>query len=180
MATEKVRGKVARKAGNGKGFMIEGDSGWFNTSAAATPYLAAIQVGTDVDIEYFTKGVKREVTKISAVVAAAPVKREEPKPEPQKAATPKYACKTCGKELKDDKYETCYACNKKNPHQDTGTASSGGSRYGSAEDVAGKEVGCAAGCAASILAGRQEQPEDLLEMFRCLTNGILEHIRALK
>jgi len=34
MATEKLNGKVMRKAGNGKGFMIEGVDGWFNTSEA--------------------------------------------------------------------------------------------------------------------------------------------------
>jgi len=148
--------------------------------------LAKIEVGTDVEVEYFKKGVKKEVTKITAVTSAPQAQAPAPQ-QSEVSAGPK--CNVCGKALKDGKYKTCFMCNKKKQAEkpaaeaastEAPKASYSKSNYGSAEDVAGKEVGCAAGCAASILAGRQEQPEVLLEYFRVLMNGILEHIRASK
>jgi len=189
MATEKVKGKLQRKAGNGKGFLVEGVDGWFNTSEAATPYLAKIEVGTEVEVDYFKKGVKKEVTKIVVVETATP--SAQAAVAPKTTSVTGSTCAVCGKAMKDDRFKVCFMCNKqgkKAPSEthtsatetETKTYSSSGSRYGSAEDVNGKEVGCAAGCAASILAGRQEQPDVLLEHFRVLMNGILEHIRLLK
>lgn len=126
--------------------------------------------------------------------------KDKVKNEPPKETTSaKPKCEVCGKELKDDKYKLCFMCNKKKaaekPKEEpkiedkpkTELAQekpreqyNSGTKYGSAEDIAGKEVGCAANCAATILSGRQEQPETLLEMFRILHNAILEHIRASK
>lgn len=191
MATEKVRGKLQRKAGNGKGFLVEGVDGWFNTSDAATPYLAKLDVGTEVEVDYFKKGVKKEVTKIVAIASASPVAKAE---APKEESPTGFKCAVCGKTMKDGRFKVCFMCNKQGKKAPTAateptaevetisktTYQGSGSRYGSAEDIAGKEVGCACGCAASILAGRQEQPELLLEHFRVLANGILEHLRALK
>ncbi len=108
-----------------------------------------------------------------------PEKPEERKVEPPKKEEPSkviYTCKSCGKELKDNKYEVCFECSQKG-NKPTSFNKTG---YGSAEDIAGKEVGCSANCASTILSGRQEDPETLLEMFRTLMNGILDHIRMTK
>ena len=102
-----------------------------------------------------------------------PQKPEEKKEEPSKVI---YTCKSCGKELKDNKYEVCFECSQKGNKPTNFNKTS----YGSPEDIAGKEIGCAANCAATILSGRQEDPETLLEMFRTLMNGILDHIRMTK
>lgn len=188
MATVKITGVLKRKAGNGKGFLLEGDENWFNASEEAAKYLAKIELGTRVGVEFFKKGIKREVTIITEAKDA--VKSEV-------TSDAKFTCAECGAPLKDGKYKKCYMCNKKSAAKvevkseptaettttasaDTKTWSSSGTKYGSAEDIAGKEVGCSAGVAGSILAGRPEDAETLLEMFRFLTNGILEHIRSLK
>jgi len=170
-----VKGKLIVKASNGKGFKIEGDEGWFNANDEAAKYLAKFEKGDVLVVTWEKDKVSRKVTKV--------VKAEEIKKEENPAA---FTCEDCGATLKDGKYKKCYMCNKKAPAKtetksDTGSSGTGSSgwtksNYGSAEDVAGKEVGCSANCAASILAGRQEDPETLLEMFRILCNGILEHV----
>lgn len=104
-----------------------------------------------------------------------------------------FKCIVCGKELKDGKYKKCYECNKSGavapssaPEEPTipttqgQSGYSGGSKYGSAEDVAGKEVGCAANCASTMLSNRTEMPEQLAEMFKILVREVLNTIRELK
>lgn len=182
MSTQTITAKLTKKAGNGKGFLLEGYENWFNASEKVMPFLAKIEIGKVVEISYFTKGVSSIVTLIKEV--SKETKTETPKPE-EKTNKPK--CTVCKKDLKDDKYPTCWECKDKAPKEKETTPEEprkertySGSGYGSAEDVAGKEVGCAANCASSILAGRQEDPDTLLEMFRILFNGVLEHIRANK
>lgn len=183
MAEEKIETAIVvitSKAGNKKGFKIEEDKDqWYTANKEAIDDLAKVEKGDKVEITFVKNGVFRNVSKITKVTET---KVEEPKEES------KFKCEDCGKALKDDTYKKCYMCNKKAPaktriidetEKDKGERKST-SNYGSAEDVAGKEVGCAANAAASILAGRQEDPEGLLELFRILFNGILEHIRNSK
>lgn len=152
--SQRVESVLKRKAGNGRGFLLEGNESWFNASKAVEPYLAKIEVGTAVVVEYFKKGIKQEATKIYASASKPLTTEVIPKVE------------TTSTQAAQPHVEKPYV------------PRIGG--YGSPEDVAGKEVGCAAGCAASALAGRQEDPETLLEMWRILFAGILDHIRANK
>jgi len=186
MASEMIVAKLIKKAKNGKGFQLEGYEGWFNANDKSEPFLAKIGEGVMVEVGFFKKGVKREVTLIRETASTGVTKQPETK------ETAKSKCKVCGADLKDDKYPTCWGCKDKLPKEEgyvnkkeelenkekTNTFNKIG--YGSAEDIVGKEVGCAANCAATILSGRQEDLETLLEMFRILFNGILEHIRSNK
>jgi len=173
-----VTGKIAVKAGNGKGFKIDGQDGWFNATDTVKPYLAKMEKGDDVVVTYEKKGVSKNVTKITKA-GGSPAPAEVKSEVTKGTGTP--VCEDCGKELKTDKYPKCYVCGKK-AFKGKAPANSYGSKsnYGTAEDIAGKEVGCAANCASTILSGRTEDPDALLELFRILSNGILEHIRALK
>jgi DNA-directed RNA polymerase subunit RPC12/RpoP len=215
MAKEKVTAKLVRIAKTGKGFQLEGIDGWFNATDKSKVYLEKIEVGTVVEVDYFSKGTFRTAIVIAPAKTQEPVKEEpkttseykcsicgaplktnkyptcwdcknkpaQQKPKEEKKAEPPkeeskivYTCKSCGKELKDNKYEVCFECSQKGNKSTNFNKTS----YGSPEDIAGKEIGCAANCAATILSGRQEDPETLLEMFRTLMNGILDHIRMTK
>lgn len=151
------KGKLLVVARNKRGFKVEGNDNWFNATEAVVPYLEKIPVNTEVIVTYNKKGIRQEAIKI------VPVKKEVP------------ARKVANKSEKRDlsKIKTEDETEKIATSRPTGY-------YGSPEDIAGKEVGCAANAAAAILSGRQEDPETLLEMFRILCNGILEHIRTLK
>jgi hypothetical protein len=118
-------------------------------------------------------------------------KKEEPKETEKKG--PYTNCAICGKELKGKgvNYPNCWDCKDKESKEETKTEAvaeqpvkkewTSKSNYGSAEDVAGKEVGCAANCAAQILAGAGVgEVDEVLQRFRVLFNGILEHIRMNK
>lgn len=169
------------KAGNKKGFMIEGEKDqWYTAKDSAIEQLANVEKGDVVEITYKKNGTFRNVSKIEKVTV---------KQEVKESATG-YVCEDCGKPLKDDKYKKCFLCNKKNPTpkktevidegdkgKDTGWKKS---NYGSAEDVAGKEVGCAANCASRAVVGVSQDPEELLQAWRILFNGMLDHIRATK
>lgn len=174
MAAKKLIGVLTRKAGNGKGFQLDGNEEvWFNANEKAQPYLAKIKEGSKVEISYFEKGVKRDVGIIKEVSGS----------EKTKSTTAKPKCEVCGTDLKDNTYPTCYNCKGKTAKKDTGkqkTYSSDKIGYGSPEDIAGKEVGCSANVAGAILSGRQEDPATLLDMFRIIFNGVLEHVRNSK
>ena len=81
-----VTGKLIAKAGNGKGFKVENQDGWFNASDAVVPYLAKIEKGEEVTISYEKKGASKIVTKIvkafsSATQAETASTQVEAKPE---------------------------------------------------------------------------------------------------
>jgi len=181
--TETLTVVIDYKAANKKGFKIEGDKDqWYTANKEILDDLAKVEKGDKVEITFVKNGVFRNVSKIEKVKSET---KSEAKEEPKSGFT----CEDCGKELKDDKYKKCFMCNKKSPpktkvidepekEKDTGWKSK--SNYGSTEDISGKEVGCAANCAAQILSGCPLTPEETLETFRVLFNGILEHIRANK
>ena len=197
----KLTAKVTNKSKTNKGLQFEGQEGWFSVPEKLIPFSAKINKGDTIEVTYIKKGVFKNVVYLGAATGA--VTPVEPKEAP-KTSTTGFACTVCGAELKDGKYKKCFECNKKakeapvaekkeepttttgtqvfdEPQKETATRwTPGKSNYGSPEDIAGKEVGCAANCAAAILAGRPEDPETLLELWRTLFNGILEHIKLNK
>jgi len=173
-----VRGKVLAKAGNGKGFKVEGQEGWFNAGDAVVPYLAKIEKGTEVIVTFEKKGVAKNVTKIikASVPATTETSKEEPK---QTKSSTGFECEDCGKELKDGKFKKCFMCNKKAPKESKHTPDDGKRTYfGSPEDIAGKQRGCSLGAAAELLSGRQEDPETLAEMTIVVAQKFLEWLRS--
>jgi len=186
MPSEMIQAKLVKKAGNGKGFILDGYEGWFNANDKVVPFLAKIEEGRIVEVSYFKKGVKREVTLIKEVGEGEAKAPKETSKETNKGTYTN--CAICGKELKGKgvNYPNCWDCKDKAPKEEKKTEEprkewTSKSNYGSAEDVAGKEVGCAANCAAQILAGSGTgEMKDILERFRTLFNEILEHIRANK
>ena len=189
----KLTAKVTNKSKTNKGLQFEGQEGWFSVPEKLIGFSEKINKGDTVEVTFIKKGVFKNVVYLSTTTAEA--KTEEQKPEPTKEE-PKFKCADCGKELKDGKYKKCFECNKKTketaveepkktevfdePEKEKESWKPGKSNYGSPEDIAGKEVGCAANCAAAILAGSQEEPDKILIKYRVLFNGILEHIRANK
>jgi hypothetical protein len=173
-----TKGKITAKAGNGKGFKISSVEGWINADDNSALYLAKFEKGDEVTVVYNKKGVKKICTKI---MKASSSSRKET------TDTTGKICE-CGKTIKNDKYDTCYTCSQnKNKTTSSGKKSyksnsenTNRTSYGSPEDVAGKEVGCAANSAAAILSGRQEEPDVLLEMWSLLFDGILARIREAK
>jgi hypothetical protein len=89
MSTEIAKGKIKAKAGNGNGFLIDGVEGWFNASAQVVPYLAKMNKGDEVEVSYFKKGVKKEVTMLKKVGATQEAPKAEVAKEEAKTAEPK-------------------------------------------------------------------------------------------
>jgi hypothetical protein len=87
MSIETVVGKIKAKAGNGNGFLIDTVEGWFNASEKVVPYLAKMNKGDEVEVSYFKKGVKKEVTMLKKVGAVVIAPVEQTKPEPKVETT---------------------------------------------------------------------------------------------
>jgi len=190
----KITAKVTNKSKTNKGLQLEGQEGWFSVPDKLVTYAEKLNKGDVVEVTYIKKGAFQNVLGLYPKTTEPETKKEEPKVDPI------YKCIECGTSLKDGKFKKCFKCNSKAKETSKVAEESKEpaktqvfddktkkepwvpqkTNYGSAEDIAGKEVGCAANCASAILAGRQEDPETLLEMFRILFGGILEHIRANK
>ena len=197
----KVTAKLAKKSKTNKGILLEGNDAWFSIAEKLVSFVEKLNVGDLIDVTYIKKGTFQNVIGIYPAKTGEQ-KTEEPKETPKSSTG--FACTVCGAELKDGKYKRCFNCNKKaketpveevkeketittsgtqvfdDPEKGKDGWKPGKFNYGSAEDIAGKEVGCAANCAAAILAGRTENPDTLLELWRILFNGILEHIKLNK
>jgi hypothetical protein len=190
MATQELKGKIFRKAGNGKGFLIEGNENWFNASEKVVPYLAKLNVGDEVDISYFKKGVKQEVTLIQKIEIKETPKKVEPE-------TGEFTCEDCGATLKDGKYKRCWTCNKKsqdNPKvvEKTGTTKSKvydepkeqkewkpKVDYNNPEKTAQIQRGNAGNMAAAVASSQQfSDPESATEFTILLAERFLEWLRA--
>ena len=196
----KLTAKVTNKSKTNKGLQFEGQEGWFSVPEKLIPFSEKINKGDTVEVTYIKKGVFKNVVYLGATTAEAKKEEQPSGCTTQTASTPikgtGFNCTVCGAELKDGKYKKCYTCNQKaketqveepkktevfdEPEKEKESWKPGKSNYGSPEDIAGKEVGCAANCAAAILAGRTENPDTLLELWRILFNGILEHIKLSK
>jgi hypothetical protein len=187
----KVTAKLVKKSKTNKGILLEGNDAWFSVAEKLISFVEKLNIGDSIEVTYIKKGTFQNV------IGIYPAK-EEVKEEPKEKKGTGFSCTECGAELKDDKYKKCYNCNKKakenppteekepektkvfNEPEKKKEWTPGKSNYGSPEDISGKEVGCAANCAAQILSGRTENPETLLEMWSILFNGILEKIRDAK
>jgi rubrerythrin len=101
---ETLRGKVTAKAGNGKGFKLEGFEGWLTAQKEAIEELKVINKGDEVEITYTKNKVFFNVSKITKIVM--------PSLPPETTATTGFVCEVCGKALKDNKFKKCYTCNK--------------------------------------------------------------------
>ena len=180
--SETVKARVTAKVKGDKAIKVEGYDNFFSTTFL-TAEVAKIEKGDLVEFTYAKKGVFFNVKTIQKVEGGSAVTRG---PEPEKTEGP--CCSVCGKALKNPAFPTCFTCKDKAPTKSqvvvTGTEKAPfvPSKYGSPEDVLGKEVGCAAGCAAQILsgAGLGGDTEAILETFRVLFVGILKEMRDTK
>jgi len=180
--TQEVKGTLARKAGNGKGFLIEGDEGWFNATEASTPYLAKLAVGDEVEISFFKKGVTRVVTQIKKASG-------EPKAAAEAPSTEK-CCTVCGKVLKNPNFPTCWDCKNKAPKEeakskvyDKPAEAKTYKSYDNPEKTAQIQRGNALNAAAAIMSNpnvamQDTSPEALAEATKMLANTLLDWLRA--
>ena len=195
----KITAKVTNKSKTNKGLQLEGQEGWFSVPDKLVTYAEKLNKGDVVEVTYIKKGAFQNVLGLYPV-STTPKEGTKEEPKVEEKIPTEFSCTVCGVGLKDGTFKKCFNCNKKAKEApkveekkeepaktqvfDDKTKKEPWvpqkTNYGSAEDIAGKEVGCAANCASAILAGRQEDPETLLEMFRILFGGILEHIRANK
>lgn len=181
---------VACKKKDNKAFMST-EKVWFNVKDFVVPYLEKINKGDTVQIETEKKGVSQYVTKL--VKVEGEIKTEETKDEP------KFKCPVCGKAMKDDKYPVCYMCNKagkkapeKEETSDTESPKTEKpvyqTKYGSPEDIAGKEMGCALNAAATVASGQQfintetgmPDPDAAAEYVKMVATSFLDWFKAQK
>lgn len=166
-----VRAVLKVKAGNGKGFKIEGDDKWFNATEKVMPYLAKIDVGTEVVVSYSEKGVKREVFKITVAKGTEGTSSSE-----KTSSTP--TCKVCGKEMKNSKYDTCYTCGKGKTGKSKAKKSDTSNTY-SDDRTANIQRGNALNAAAAVASNQTfADPEAAAEYTKMLADSLLEWLRA--
>jgi predicted RNA-binding Zn-ribbon protein involved in translation (DUF1610 family) len=125
MPTQTITAKITKKAKNGKGFILEGQEGWFNANDKAIPFLAKIDEGKVVEVTYFQKGVKREVTLIKEVSGTTAEAPKETHKEDNKGTYTN--CSVCGKELKGNgvNYPKCWDCKDKEPKSEVRESATG-------------------------------------------------------
>lgn len=143
---------------------------WATTSEAVYNYAKKnFNDGDEVDVQYNVKNGQYFVSKIMKPGSGTAKKEEAPK------ESSKPTCADCGKELKDDKYEKCYTCNKNNPSPKTGK------RYGKTPEeqdtIARQNANHATSRALIALQGQVDVnsvfdvAEKLHEMFLRLARG---------
>ena len=178
------RGKIICKKSDNKAFKL-GDN-WYNLNDNVISFLEKLSKGDEVVVTFEKKGVSRYVSKL---VNAGAV--EAPKIET--TSTTGFVCEVCGKELKDGKYKKCFLCNKSgsvkkedpksNPSETTEpyVKKEWKTNYGSPEDIAGKEVGCSLGAAATVASGQKlDDPELAKQYVLLLAEYFLDWMRAKK
>lgn len=188
MPTQTLTAKLVKKASNGKGFVLEGQEGWFNASDKSEPFLAKIEVGKVVEVSYFKKGVKREVTMIKIVdgVKESPTETSEDIKEENGTYT---NCAICGKELKGKgvNYPNCWDCKDKAPKKEkkeTTTVEPKEKRtytpYNSDDRTAQIQRGNAANCAGMAVGGNfaGNDPQTIAEAVKVIADQVLDWLRA--
>jgi len=180
MANETKTITIVAKAKSNKSFKAGDD--WYNVLDNVIPYLEKVNKGDEITITFYKKGTANYVTTL--------FKGKGNKEETTEEMTTGFKCEVCGKELRDGKYKKCYDCNKNKSvkkEETTGTASETKistfykSNYGSPEDVAGKELGCALGAAASAAAGQSfDSPDTAAQWIKIVADLLVEWIRAKK
>lgn len=124
---------------------------WYTCADPVKPYLAKMGKGDSVVAEYKTEKYKKIIVKLTKDGNAAPAAQESAKAEVGAAPAGGSASSGSGSGTRD--------------------------YYGSPADVKGKQVGCALGAAASLLAGRQEDPETLAEMCIVVAKKLYEYAK---
>jgi hypothetical protein len=159
MVIENVKVNKVVVKGSWVGLKVEGNDNWFSAEGDAQKILNGVKEGNTVKINYTKKGVKQTIDSIEitseAKGSSEPVEKE---------VTPLQKAVDAPKQAPKQEYTS-------------------GTKYGSAEDIAGKEVGCAAGAAATVVASMVTpamETKEVLKIYREVVNAVLEHIRALK
>lgn len=180
MPTKTITAKLTKKAGNGKGFLLEGYENWFNASEKVMPFLAKIEVGKTVEISYFQKGVNSIVTLIKEVSKEA--KTQETTTE-EKTNKPK--CEVCGKELKGKSanYPTCWECKNKTPKENKEKETNKGrtyNNYDNPEKTAQIQRGNALNAAGTAVSGNLvgAEPGTIAEAVKVIAEQLLDWLRA--
>lgn len=106
--------KVLAKAKNGKMLKLgtsEQDAKWYFLGEKVIKFAESLKSGKDgdmVDVKYTKSNGEYTITYITKGTGQA-------ENEALVQEEGKFYCEDCKKELKDDKYKKCYACNQKNP-----------------------------------------------------------------
>ena len=176
---------VCKKSDN-KAFKAD-DNNWYNLNDNVVSSLEKVNKGDKITIEYSKKGVSRYVSKLVSAGAAETLKTEI-------TASTGFACEVCGKELKDNKFKKCFMCNKSGAVKKEDPKSNPAetitepyvkkewkTNYGSPEDIAGKEVGCSLGAAATVASGQKlDDPEVAKQYVLLLAGYFLDWMRVKK
>jgi len=182
MASEMIQAKLVKKAGNGKGFILDGYEGWFNANDKVVPFLAKIEEGSIVEVSYFKKGVKREVTLIKEIgVGEAKAPKETPKETNKGTYT---NCAICGKELKGKgvNYPNCWDCKDKAPKEEKKTEEPKREKisYNSDDRTAQIQRGNALNASAAAISGNMTgaDPTTIAEAVKIIAEQFLDWLRA--
>jgi len=202
-----IKGKIVVKKSDNKAFKLGEE--WYNINNDIIPILEKINKGDEVVITYEQRGVSRFVSKIvlanaiqeekpkedikfKCEVCGAPLKDGKykkcykcnqsgaTKPQSTVEESTEFKCEDCGAALKNGKYKKCYICGKKAKSNKSQFVENK-SHYGSPEDVAGKEIGCALGAAATVASSQQFNDPEIAKQFTLiLADEFLTWIRAQK
>jgi hypothetical protein len=175
-----VKGKILAKKGDNKAFKLDDDN-WYNLNDNVIPYLEKLSKGDEVLVTFEKKGVSRYVSKLMSANVV------ESKTEP--TSTTGFACEVCNAPLKDGRFKKCFMCNKSGATKKEGTTEEKKnyvktefkSNYGSPEDIAGKEVGCSLGAAATSASGTTfNDPETCTQFVLEVAERLLDWMRSKK
>jgi len=185
MATQTITSKITKKARNGKGFVLEGQEGWFNANEKTESYLAKIDEGKVVEVTYFKKGVKREVTLIKEVSGGAT--KTEPKETTKEDTNGTYTnCSVCGKELKGKgvNYPNCWGCKDKAPKEEKKSEEPRKERtytnYDNPEKTAQIQRGNCINAAGAAVSGNfaGSDPQTIAEAVKIIAEQLLDWLRV--
>ena len=156
---------------------FKGDDGnWYNLNSDVVPFLAKVNKGDKITIEYSKKGVSRYVSKLSGAGEVA-TKTETTSPTG-------YVCEVCGKVLKDGKFKKCFTCNKSGATKPAEKSTESSTKkpyvpYDNAEKTAQIQRGNALNAAASVASSQQfADPEVAKQFTLLLAEDFLNWLRA--
>jgi len=161
-----ITGKIVAKKSDNKALKLSDDN-WYNMNSGVVDILKNLSKGDEVVLTYEQKNTSRNVSAIRKPGVATTTNTNY---------STGFTCEVCGKELKDGKFKKCYMCNKSgaqkpntattNPEEKTGKSSQQENiKYGSPEDTAGKQRGCALGAAATVASSQQFNDPEVAKQF---------------
>lgn len=175
--SEEIKGKLVAKAGNGKGFKIEGEESWFNAVEGVIPFLAKIEKGETVTVTYNKKGAARFAVKIFKDTGAPTTTKSTASKE---ESTTGFKCSECGVALKDDTYPTCYPCSQNSNKKEKEKVTD--SKYRNPEITASIQRGNSLNAAAAVLSGtdlvKTADAETIAELVKVVAGLLLDWLRA--